>query len=87
MAGDTTGSKLMVFATPTLSAGTKFVKNKLRLVGVFDGGIAGSTDFWPEYVAKFGTPTVGANIYVGVRVINANGQASPLETVKATINA
>lgn len=87
MAGDTTGSKLMVFATPTLSAGTKFVKNKLRLIGVFDGATAGSTEFWAEYVAKFGIPTVGANIYVGVRVVNANGQASPLETVKAVINA
>jgi hypothetical protein len=77
----------MVFATPTLSAGTKFVKNKLRLIGIFDGASAGSTDFWAEYVAKFGTPVAGANIYVGVRVINSNGQASPLETVKAVINA
>jgi hypothetical protein len=42
---------------------------------------------WDEYIAKYGAPASGANIYVGVRVINVNGQASPLETLKATISA
>ena len=85
--GDTTGAKLLVFATPILSAGTSFVKNRLRLIAVLDGGNAASGQVWTDYVAKFGTPTAGANIYVGVRVINANGQASPLEVAKAVIAA
>lgn len=85
--GDTTGSKLLVFATPILSSGTSFVKNKLRLITVLNGGNAAAGQVWPDYVAKFGIPTVGANIYVGVRVINANGQASPLEVQKASIEA
>lgn len=85
--GDTTGSKVLIFATPILSAGTTFVKNKLRLVNVINGANPLEPNIWPEYVAKFGVPTAGANIYVGVRVINANGQASPLEVVKATIGA
>ena len=84
---DTSGAVLMIFATPVLSAGTTFVKNRLRLVDVQTGGGEGDYGFWAEYVAKFGAPTAGANIYVGVRVINANGQASPLEVVKATIAA
>jgi hypothetical protein len=85
--GDTTGCIMLVFATPSLSQGTKFVKNKLRVVGYYTGGDAELLNVWGDYVAKYGAPAVGANLYVGVRVINANGQASPLETLKATISA
>lgn len=87
LAGDTTGSKLMIFATPPMSQGTKFVKNKLRLIDVQDGGSAGSFDFITAYASRFGALVAGQNIFVGVRVVNANGQASPLETVKATVIA
>lgn len=86
-AGDTTGSKVVVWATPSLSQGKKFVKNSLRQISVVNGAAALNADIFTDYVAKFGTPVVGANVYIGVRVINANGQASPLEVVKATINA
>ena len=85
--GNTTGSKLLIFATPILSSGTSFVKNKLRLIAIEAGGNASAYDVYAMYVAKFGTPTAGANIYVGVRVINANGQASPLEVLKASFIA
>lgn len=85
--GNTTGCKVLIFATPILSAGTTFVKNRLRLITVVTGGSSLEPDIWGAYVTKFGTPTAGANIYVGVRVINANGQASPLEVVKAVISA
>lgn len=86
-AGVTTGSKLVFWGTPSLSQGTKFVKNKLRQVSVAVGNAGIATDIYADYVAKFGTPAVGANIFVGVRVVNTNGQASPLEVVKATISA
>ena len=86
-AGDTTGSKVVVWATPQLSQGTKFVKNKLRQIEAFAGGSAITADIYNSYVAKFGAASEGANIYIGVRVINANGQASPLEVIKATIGA
>lgn len=85
--GDTTGSKLMIWATPQLSQGKSFIKNDLRLLTVVDGGDGISRDIWGDYIVKFGVPSAGANIHVGVRVVNANGQASPLETVKATIVA
>jgi hypothetical protein len=84
--GDTTGSQVVIWATPPLSQGTTFVKNKLRQILVVDGGAGINPDAFNAYVAKFGALTTGANIYVGVRVINANGQASPLETVKAVIS-
>jgi len=86
-AGDLTGSKVVVWATPQLSQGTKFVKNQLRQLTVANGVNAGTVSIQSAYVAKFGLPVAGANITIGVRVINANGQASPLETLKAVISA
>jgi hypothetical protein len=85
--GALTGNQVVIWATPGLSQGTTFVKNKLRQVAVFTGDDATNYDFITDYVAKFGTPVAGANIYVGMRVINENGQASPLEVVKATVQA
>lgn len=85
--GNTTGSKMVVWATAPLTQGTKFVKNKLRQIAVVDGSDAFDAQVYTEYVAKFGAATAGANIFVGVRVINANGQASPLEVVKASVVA
>lgn len=85
--GVTTGSKVLIFATPSLSKGTKFVKNRLRLIKISAGAIAGDFDFKADYVSKFGALTAGANIYVGVKVINANGQSSPIETIKAVVTA
>lgn len=82
-AGDVTGSKVVVWATPPLSAGTSFVKNKLRQIAVLNGGDGVTTDVASEYIAKFGAFEDDSNIYFGVRVINSNGQASPLETIKA----
>ena len=85
--GDLTGAKLVVWATPQMSKGTKFVKNQLRQLEVFSGANGGHVNVWASYVAKFGTPALGANISIAVRVINANGQASPLEVVKASVQA
>ena len=86
-AGDLTGSRVVVWATPQMSQGTKFVKNQLRQLLVVAGASNSTIDIYSAYVAKFGIPVAGANITIGVRVINANGQASPLETVKAVITA
>lgn len=82
-AGVTTGSKIVVWATPPLSAGTSFVKNKLRQIGVFNGSNAFGVNVDAEYISKFGAYQDTDNIYFAVRVINSNGQASPLETIKA----
>lgn len=85
--GDVNGNRILVFATPAMSQGTKFVKNQLRVITSSIGGDGLTEDVYAEYVAKFGIPTAGANIVFGCKVINANGQASPLETVKAVIIA
>lgn len=81
--GDSTGSKILVSATPVLSQGTKFVKNKLRLLKVADGGIDVLIDIKAEYDARFGLPVAGDNVYVSVKYVNSQGQASPLQIFKA----
>jgi hypothetical protein len=85
--GDCTGSKIVVWATRPLSQGTSFVKNDLRQILSVAGDGGGDIDIKNAYVDKFGAFNAGDNIVIGVRVINANGQASPLETVKAIITA
>jgi hypothetical protein len=85
--GDTRDCKVVVWATPVLTAGTTFVKNRLRQLEVFDGIDGGAFDISTAYTSAYGFPTAGANIFIGVRVINANGQASPLEVVKAVVVA
>lgn len=81
--GDTSDSKMVIWATPPVSAGTSFVKNKLRQIAVLDGQAAATVNVVSHYIAKFGAFDEDSNIYFGVRVINANGQASPMETIKA----
>lgn len=85
--GNTTGSKIIVFATAPLTQGTKFVKNKLRKIAVLDGDDALASDIYDQYQVKFGTLVLNDNVYIAVRVVNASGQASPMETVKMTSQA
>ena len=87
LGSDTTGAKIVVFATQPLSQGTKFVKNKLRQIGAFNGQGAGTLDILAEYTAKFGSVSEDENIYVGAKIVNSSGQDSPLQTVKAVISA
>lgn len=85
--GQTTGSKVIVFATAPLTQGTKFVKNKLRKIAVFEGSNQFYAGVLWEYQAKFRDLALNDNVYFGVRVVNASGQASPMETIKMTSQA
>lgn len=87
LADDTLDGKLVLaFATPTLTNGTRFVKNRLRSIGSVE--ILGSViTLSAEYVAKFGAFALGANIVVGFRVITATGQASPFQSQPALVQA
>jgi hypothetical protein len=79
-------AKVLLFATPTLTNGTTFVKNRLRAIGyaVVD---ADQVTFGSLYTAKYGAFAIGANIVVGFRVITATGQASPFQSLTATVVA
>lgn len=85
--GDTTGSKILVFATPAMTQGTSFIKNKLRVVQFTAGGAPATLNIGLTYGARFSPVLEGQNIHVGVVVINASGQASPIQVLKAEILA
>lgn len=82
--GNCLGSKVIVMATPPLSAGTSFVKNKLRVIAIFSGSASFTEDVTDAYINKFGNITASDNIVFAVKFINANGQASPMQQVKLT---
>lgn len=86
-ASTTAGSVVKVFSSGVVSAGTSFVKNLMRQIHFDPADTYSPTDAYTAYVAKFGTPAVGEKIYVGIKYILPTGQASPLQTVEATIVA
>ena len=66
---------LQVWATPAVSEGVSYVKNKLRVISNVQTGAVDKGALYAAYVDKFGAPVVGQKIYVGVRYIGTNGQA------------
>ena len=80
-------STLQVFATPKMSQGTQFVKDKLRVIYFAKGDVYLNTDLYTAYVARFGAPAVNDNIHIGIRYIDSNGNATPLQTLKAAVTS
>lgn len=83
--GDTTGAILQIRATPELSAGTTFIDDKLRVIDYVTGGVNVNPDVSNAYIDKFGNFTLGANIWVEVKVVMPNGQTSVPVRAKADI--
>lgn len=81
------GIYIQVFGTTQVSNGTSFVKNKLRdIYSVISTGYV-AADAYSAYVAKFGAPLVTDKVYLAVKYVGSNGQASPRQTILATIVA
>jgi hypothetical protein len=80
------GNTVLVFATPSLSQGTTFVKNRLRAIG-YVVVVHDEIDFVSAYTSKYGSFAAGANIVVGFKIISATGQASVFQSLKATVVA
>lgn len=78
------GETVMVFATPPLSAGTSFAKNKKRYIAAVEV-TAGAIAFGAAYVARFGAFAAGSNIQVSFKVVAATGQASTEQGDTATV--
>lgn len=80
------GVKMVVSATPSLSAGINFVKSEFRKIEVIDAETATPVDVKTTYEARFGTPTVGSKVFFEVKFVNTTtGQASPSQTVSAIV--
>lgn len=82
-----TGFKLQVSATPAMSQGTSFVKDKLRVIYYNPSGSLNPKDIYDAYVARFGAPADGQNIYFGVKLVADTGQAGVPVNAKADFEA
>jgi hypothetical protein len=80
------GEILQIRATPVVSAGTSFVKNLFRDI-VYSTGASGAAAYGTEYVAKFGTPSIGQIFFISVAVITATGQKGVAQTFKVEATA
>ena len=78
------GVKVLVRATPTLSAGVSFVKSQFRVVG-YEVVSGSAFSLLGAYSAKFGVPLVGANIYANVQFVLSNGQKTTEQKVKLQV--
>lgn len=81
------GFKLQVSATPAMSQGTSFVKDKLRVIYYNASGALVPKDIFTAYVNRFGTPVDGQNIYFGVKLVADTGQAGVPVNAKADFMA
>lgn len=82
-----TGFTVLTFSSGPVTDGTTFVKNKMRLIGNSGALAYSATGAYTQYVAKFGTPVAGEKVYMGYKIVAANGQASPLQIVESVVVA
>lgn len=73
------GTQILIYATPAVTAGTTFVKNKLRLIGT-EQLVGSSVDVLTKYEDRFGAISENDRIAVAIRVIAPDGQAGALQT-------
>lgn len=86
--GNAVGFKLQIRATPEVSNGTTFVKDKLRVIGYVAGSVAGSVDVTSLYNARFSQISNGdANLFFELRVVLPTGQMSASQIVRADVTS
>lgn len=76
-------TNVVIYATAGLSPGISNFNNRLRLIAIGAPAQSGTTTLpiTQAYIDRFGTPTEGAKIGYGLRIINAEtGEASPMFT-------
>lgn len=80
------GTTWLVYATPTLSAGTyRPGRSRYRLVTVLPAATASPQDIETEYVALFGQPVLGGTVFIKIIPIkNSTGYSAP-PTIARTI--
>ena len=82
-----TGAFTEIFATACLSAGvSRPASSKFRMITVVDTTVASPADLYAAYVAKFGIPVAGSNIFVRAKVIgDSSGLASAITAEYSTV--
>lgn len=79
--------RLIMAATPSLSAGTYSNRRAFRFIQLTDT-TNGTINIWSNYVAQFGTPKVGKKIFLSVRILDVLGYVlSPVQVSFAIVVA
>lgn len=82
---NTTGQKLIFYATPIINKGSNSLRKRERIIAIDNGKNGGSFNKGNEYILRFGQLYPGNYIFVGLKSINSIGQSSPLEYKKVLI--
>lgn len=82
---ETPGGVTIVQATAPQSAGTFNAKNKFRTIHREASVTDRSYDVAAEYAAKFGEPAPGTKIFVRLKEVGSNGQASPWASISKIV--
>ena len=78
--------RVLIYATPGMSAGISYMKNRFRLIG--HSNTTGVQNIWGMYVAEFGIPAVGTRIFIRVAGVRGDtGQVSPAVQSSGTVVA
>lgn len=78
--------QVVLRATPPVTAGTTFVKNKLVVIAT-GTEVSDQTLLYNRYVDRFGAPALNDTIFFGIYTINDVGERSPdLNTRSVVIN-
>lgn len=86
----TSGERYAIIGTAPVTAGTNFVKNRLRVLGYLTADAIDNFDNFEEqiyglYIEKFGTPPAGSKVFLGVYAVNEVGQRSTASTVSTVV--
>lgn len=85
--GATAINRAVLTATPVVSDGTSFVRNKLVVLET-GTDIEDASGLYTKYVNRFGEPPLNSKVFFGIYTINGVGQRSPdLVTSSKVINA
>lgn len=82
---DTTGNKIMCYATGIVSAGVTSVRQRLRFIGSRSGDLPGTFDFSEDYNNRFAPFQKNDHLFVAIKTINQNGESSNLTIVKTKV--
>jgi len=74
----------LVYASPQVSPGINFLKNRMRIIEVLAPATATGVDVYAAYLAKFGDVIVGQRMNLGFVAVNGvTGEKSPMITATA----
>lgn len=80
-------ARVVVYATPPLTAGTSNAKNKFRKIYEAVSNAVVPADIFAAYETRFGALAIGQNVQFQVELVIATGQSSVPAAYKADIQA